>query len=171
MARAFDKVGHAEARMDEATFIAAILAAPRDDLPRLAFADWLEERGDLRGDFLRVAVYLEALSEQGPPSEMRAKVRRAREIGALQRRLRELRPLVPFDWAMKLARGWIEQCNVAGPGDCPRRWECLQETGDPLARRCGLCGRNVRYCWSVSEVDRALRYEQPIVKALVLEQA
>jgi uncharacterized protein (TIGR02996 family) len=31
---------------EEAAFVAAILAAPRDDTPRLVFADWLDERGD-----------------------------------------------------------------------------------------------------------------------------
>jgi uncharacterized protein (TIGR02996 family) len=37
---------------DEA-FIRAILAAPGDDAPRLVYADWLDERGDLRGTYLR----------------------------------------------------------------------------------------------------------------------
>ena len=37
---------------DEA-FIGAILAAPRDDCPRLAYAGWLDQRGDTRGNYLR----------------------------------------------------------------------------------------------------------------------
>src|SRR4051812_24479251 len=38
---------------DHAAFIAAILADPEDDLRRLIYADWLDERGDVRGDFIR----------------------------------------------------------------------------------------------------------------------
>jgi uncharacterized protein (TIGR02996 family) len=38
---------------DEEAFLAAIAAAPDDQAPRLVFADWLEERGDPRGVWLR----------------------------------------------------------------------------------------------------------------------
>jgi uncharacterized protein (TIGR02996 family) len=38
---------------DEYGFVAAVLAAPLDDLPKLVYADWLEERNDPRGAFLR----------------------------------------------------------------------------------------------------------------------
>ena len=39
-------------------FLAAICDEPADDAIRLAFADWLEERGDPRGEFIRVQVEL-----------------------------------------------------------------------------------------------------------------
>ncbi len=35
-------------------FVAAVLAAPLDDLPKLVYADWLDEQNDPRGQFLRV---------------------------------------------------------------------------------------------------------------------
>ena len=38
---------------DEAAFRNAILAAPDDPLPKLIFADWLDERGDPRAAGLR----------------------------------------------------------------------------------------------------------------------
>jgi len=41
---------------DEAVFFSAILAAPDDPLPKLVFADWLDERGDPRGAYLRRTV-------------------------------------------------------------------------------------------------------------------
>lgn len=43
-----------------APFIAAILADPDNDQPRLVYADWLEEQGDPdgRGEFIRVQVEL-----------------------------------------------------------------------------------------------------------------
>lgn len=45
-------------RNDEA-FLHAIADKPADDATRLAYADWLEERGDPRADFLRVQCALE----------------------------------------------------------------------------------------------------------------
>lgn len=38
---------------DEYGFVAAVLAAPFDDLPKLVYADWLDEHDDPRGLFLR----------------------------------------------------------------------------------------------------------------------
>jgi uncharacterized protein (TIGR02996 family) len=38
---------------DEYGFVCAILAAPLDDLPKLVYADWLDEHADPRGMFLR----------------------------------------------------------------------------------------------------------------------
>ena len=37
----------------EREFVEAISRAPDDDAPRLVYADWLEERGDPRGEFIR----------------------------------------------------------------------------------------------------------------------
>jgi uncharacterized protein (TIGR02996 family) len=45
--------------MTAAAFLAAVCAAPDDDTPRLAFADWLEEQGETeRAEFIRVQVEL-----------------------------------------------------------------------------------------------------------------
>jgi uncharacterized protein (TIGR02996 family) len=38
----------------EAGFLQAIQENPNDPAPRLVYADWLEERGDVRGEFLRL---------------------------------------------------------------------------------------------------------------------
>jgi uncharacterized protein (TIGR02996 family) len=47
---------------DRDSFLAAIAAAPADDTPRLAFADWLEEHGDAaRAGFIRDQVRLATL--------------------------------------------------------------------------------------------------------------
>ncbi|MEK6238729.1 MAG: SUMF1/EgtB/PvdO family nonheme iron enzyme [Planctomycetales bacterium] len=40
--------------MNEQAFLKEIAANPADDAPRLIFADWLEERGDLRAELLRL---------------------------------------------------------------------------------------------------------------------
>lgn len=40
--------------MSESHFLEEIIANPHDDVPRLVYADWLEERGDPRGEFIRL---------------------------------------------------------------------------------------------------------------------
>ena len=40
--------------MNDEAFLAAIHATPEDDNLRLVYADWLEERDDLRGEYLRL---------------------------------------------------------------------------------------------------------------------
>jgi uncharacterized protein (TIGR02996 family) len=44
--------------------LAAVRAEPDDDTPRLVLADWLEERGDPRGEFVRLQVRIAALEWQ-----------------------------------------------------------------------------------------------------------
>jgi uncharacterized protein (TIGR02996 family) len=39
---------------EESAFLDAIRTSPDDDTPRLVYADWLEERSDPRGEFLRL---------------------------------------------------------------------------------------------------------------------
>ena len=40
--------------MNDQVFIEAILASPDDASLRLVYADWLEERGDPRGEYVRL---------------------------------------------------------------------------------------------------------------------
>lgn len=47
---------------DDRAFLDEILAQPDDDLPRLIYADWLEERGDPRGELIRVQCELAKLT-------------------------------------------------------------------------------------------------------------
>lgn len=59
---------------DDEAFIRAIVDAPGDDAPRLIYADWLDERGDPRGEYLRVTVDWASRScspEQGEKFERR----------------------------------------------------------------------------------------------------
>jgi uncharacterized protein (TIGR02996 family) len=48
--------------MDDAGFLLAIRNNPNDDVSRLVYADWLDERGDIRGEFLRLHLGLKALA-------------------------------------------------------------------------------------------------------------
>jgi uncharacterized protein (TIGR02996 family) len=47
-------------------FLDAVLASPDDDGPRLVYADWLDERGDPRGEFICIQVELEHLPRWHP---------------------------------------------------------------------------------------------------------
>src|SRR5436190_2525391 len=49
-----------------AAFLRAIREAPDDDTPRLVFADWLEERGDPRGEFIRAQCRLAQMPDDHP---------------------------------------------------------------------------------------------------------
>src|SRR5262249_49882413 len=75
-----------EAVGNEQTFLHAIRAEPGDDIKRLVYADWLEERGDPRGEFIRVQCRLAHLA----PGDL------ARQ--ELFERERELLETYPGDW-------------------------------------------------------------------------
>ena len=50
-------------------FLATIRERPDDDGPRLIYADYLDERGDCRGDFIRIQCALAKLDEEDPRRE------------------------------------------------------------------------------------------------------
>lgn len=60
---------------DEQTFLDEIVANPDDDTPRLIYADWLEEQGNARGEFIRVQCELATLRK----TQTRYRELRARE--------------------------------------------------------------------------------------------
>src|SRR5690349_17980473 len=66
----------------EDAFLQAIIDSPDDDAPRLLFADWLEERGDVaRAEFIRVQIELARL----PFDDERVSALQAREFRLLSR--------------------------------------------------------------------------------------
>ena len=70
---------------DDPLFL-AILDEPSNAIRRSVYADWLQERGDPRGDYLRLLLELQALSEGDP------------RIAEIEARLRLLRPSVDRHW-------------------------------------------------------------------------
>jgi uncharacterized protein (TIGR02996 family) len=90
---------------DDESFLAAILADPHDDLPRLVYADYLEETGrEDRGEFIRVHCELARLG-QGEVSPEQLRV--GGEIGTLARRQREI-------WKMpEVGYWWGSDCYVS----------------------------------------------------------
>ena len=76
----------------EDILITAILDAPEDDTSRLVYADWLEERGDPRGEFLRIeSEFLSSPLDDASSS-------------ALWERLRELHQSLDPDWLALVRR-------------------------------------------------------------------
>src|SRR5262245_39833845 len=61
--------------MDHADFIEAILAAPEDNAPRLVYADWLLERDDPRGEFIRLQCELQTIADGDSKVALRLKKR------------------------------------------------------------------------------------------------
>lgn len=53
---------------DAASLLAAVYAAPEEDAPRLVYADWLLERGDVRGEFISLQ-FKRHRGEQTPADE------------------------------------------------------------------------------------------------------
>lgn len=94
-------------RSDDA-FVRAILAEPQDDLLRLAYADWLEEAGDIvRAAYLRL---LTQVSGTSPPVED--------QVPALLLQLDELRAAVAPAWMGLMHRGrTLPVAPPAGPSD------------------------------------------------------
>ena len=94
-----------------AAFLQAVLAEPDDDAPRLIFADWLEERGDPRGAFIRLQCALERLSPADP-----ARPDLEDEADALLRLHEEewTAPLQGIASQWRFHRGFVEQAAMAG---------------------------------------------------------
>jgi uncharacterized protein (TIGR02996 family) len=55
---------------EEAAFLDGIRANPKDLALRLIYADWLEERGDARSEYLRLGVKLQELFDSLAPKEL-----------------------------------------------------------------------------------------------------
>lgn len=106
--------------MSASALLAAVRANPDDDLPRLVFADWLDENGDTdRAEFIRLQVELPRLIDAGDPRWMvdrqRAEELR-REHGG--RWTGGLRPLYPNSLPA-FARGFVSKVYVRKSNDLP----------------------------------------------------
>src|SRR5450755_976841 len=93
-------------------FLQAILERPDDDAPRLLYADWLDERGDPRGEFIRVQCVRARQAEYDP---------RWWELIAREQELRSayekewLGPVTGFLDGWSFWRGFLEGVVVRAP--------------------------------------------------------
>jgi uncharacterized protein (TIGR02996 family) len=91
-------------------FHETILENPDDDAPRLVYADWLEERGDPRGEFIRLQCELARIEdEDGRTGELRD-----RENSLLNLHGEKWREEIP-EWARakcEFRRGFVEEVTL-----------------------------------------------------------
>jgi uncharacterized protein (TIGR02996 family) len=129
---------------DEAAFLAEIHADPYDDTVRLVYADWLEQQGDVRSEYLRLECELNGLR---PGDAL---------FDELRPRFDEIRRQCDRNWLAAVGRTRIANC-VAFALRCPKRWENLTELKQPGQRFCTACGKTVHYCQTRKEiVERAI---------------
>jgi uncharacterized protein (TIGR02996 family) len=94
---------------------AAILAVPDDLANHMAYADWLAEQGDPRGEFIQVQLALEDPAR--PAEERKALLRREGELLNVWERawLGDLAPFLSQDGAeyrFQFSRGWLDTIDT-----------------------------------------------------------
>jgi uncharacterized protein (TIGR02996 family) len=90
-------------------FLQTIIDQPDDDAPRLIYADWLEDRGDPRAEFIRVQIELARMSTADPRREKLQK----REQVLLKKHEEEwAAPLRGVVWGWAFGRGFIDRITV-----------------------------------------------------------
>jgi uncharacterized protein (TIGR02996 family) len=89
---------------DRESFLQAIRANPDDDHLRLIYADWLEERGDPRGEFIRVQIELQD-RDLSPRRRIDLLVRENELLEA--HRVEWLRPLGDLQETGQFMRGFL----------------------------------------------------------------
>jgi len=128
---------------DEAIFLTSIRAHPQDDLRRLVYADWLEERGTdearVKAEYLRLEVHIAGMEPRHP------------ERDAHIVRLRTIARLLTSYWKASVSKLPIERRGVRWEFLCPKKWDELTETPDALVRHCSACKKDVHYCSSIEE--------------------
>jgi uncharacterized protein (TIGR02996 family) len=91
------------------TFLQAIIASPDDESLRLIYADWLDERGDPRGEFIRVQCQLANVPE-GDPRRPELETRGRDLLGTYEEQwAATVRPWVK---AWTFHRGFVEDINA-----------------------------------------------------------
>ena len=103
---------------DEDAFLRAIQSNPKDDAPRLVYADWLDERGDehstRKAQFLRMTARLLTARSNIGRNYWEIKLRAA--AGNLE-----------SDWLAVVSKLPIEKCAALFEFRCPKRWENLRD--------------------------------------------
>jgi uncharacterized protein (TIGR02996 family) len=122
----------------ENAFLQAIIDAPDDEVPRLVFADWLEEHGDSeRAEFIRLQCRLADMMEEDPLSWSLKERERDLLTAHGERWLGPLREVTTRAYVQTFRRGLLHKvCTTA---------DCFLQRGDLLfrgpypIRRAALC--------------------------------
>lgn len=138
---------------DERALIQAIIASPADDLPRLVYADWLEEHGrPERAEFIRMQIWLSQTKKtSGSEAQRREWSKRLRILlrQFMDRWRREIHRDQRARWGA-FERGFVQGATLDLRGSSDFEWIEELFTLTPLANigcRYGTC----------QELDAALR--------------
>ncbi len=107
----------------EDAFLQAIIEGSEDDLPRLAYADWLLDGGDPRGDFIHAQCRLARMAEDEPTRPELEAVERELLGRHQDAWLGPLRPLLAgwtfrrgfLDTVAVRAAAWVEHASIPWP--------------------------------------------------------
>lgn len=131
---------------EDRAFIRAILNNPAELTGWLAYADWLDERDDPRAGYIRLEI-----------RRLDPGISQTERFGVVAQ-LEDLRMVLDPDWVAMFDRPRIENCDALFAFKCPKQWENLKGTEDPLVRDCEACRKQVHYCRSIREAyDHAQR--------------
>jgi uncharacterized protein (TIGR02996 family) len=111
-------------------FLHDILSHPEDDAPRLIYADWLDERNDPRGEFIRVQCALAHLSDVDPrrwPLEQR-------EQELLREHEPKWQPKGVGNACCSFRRGFVEEVTLFTPDFLTAAGTLFEQT--PLQHVC-----------------------------------
>ncbi len=99
---------------DHDALLAAIIAYPDEDTPRLAFADWLQENDDPdRGEFIRIEVELSRTPPITEEDERRRQVLFSRREDLLRLyRKKWLEPFIPHARNPAFERGFVSSLEI-----------------------------------------------------------
>lgn len=147
---------------DEGSFLRAILANPADDLPRLVYADWLDEQQTDEATRKARFIRLQHVMRGQNPAE-----------GAQKRNrywVEQLAGALPVGWLAAVSHAGVENCAAGGTAindwrlrrsldtvefayECPVDWAAMTPTDDEKVRHCGKCEQHVYFCETIAEAQ------------------
>ena len=168
--RPYEPVAYAPADAAERDLLAAIAT---DDKARLAYADLLEQRGDLaRARYLRVQHEIMSASRSNRPrvpappvpppttgpfvppgTGFADRIAELEQLAAVTQRISELEKLaadLPLAWRHAVARALVDGCS-GFEAPCPRDWTKMTATSRSDVRFCTGCRKEVHYCATVEK--------------------
>ena len=105
-------------RVDEAALLANVYANPDDDAPRMVLADWLQDRGDPRGEL--IALQLANRSGRMSPRERElVGMYGPQMLGTLVKKVKKT--------GIKLERGFLARCTPSRDLDRDPAWATVRE--------------------------------------------
>jgi uncharacterized protein (TIGR02996 family) len=145
---------------DDDAFLRAIIERPDDDLPRLIYADYLDERGDPRGEFIRLQVELSRRDTPVPVHDLEARERRL-----LYRHRSEWLRRLGGDWHgdAVFERGFVVQVDVSARRFIRHGAEWLRREPIKTAALYGSvgCMRDLASCSALASLTAlSLRYNE-----------